>query len=92
MQSDNTKQSSLELRPRSPYDRVQFVLHDRALILDNALLKNPKMKVKGGTSLTNPYKVHYDMVIANKRLQVEILEKSKLWSPRFTPGTFKFQF
>ena len=92
MQNNNTEEANFQLRPRSEYDRVQFVLHDRKQILDHALMKNPKQKIKGGTALTNPYKQHFDMVIAEKRLHIELLEKSKLWSPRFTKNHFKFHF
>jgi len=32
------------------------------------------------------------MHLAERRLQLEILEKSKLWSPRFTPAHFRLFF
>lgn len=64
----------------------------REEILRHKLLIDPKYVVKGGNSKTNPYKIHYDMIIAEKREKYELLKNSLLWSPNYTPKHFKFLF
>jgi hypothetical protein len=53
---------------------------------------NPKVVVKGGTSKTNPYKVHYDLILSERREYHEYLKNSVLWSPRYTPRHFLLGF
>jgi hypothetical protein len=52
----------------------------------------PKLIVKGGSTKTNPYKVHYDLVLAERREELEKYRKSVLWSPKYTPWHFKYIF
>jgi hypothetical protein len=91
-QMQGITENTFVVRPQSKFDVIPFVLHDRQAILDHALYCKPKLQIKGGTALSNPYKVHYDMAIAEKKLKLEIYTKSKLWAVRFTPATFKYLY
>lgn len=61
-------------------------------LLKTVLYLQPKFTVRGGTSKTNPYKIHYDVVLAERRDELEKFKNSLLWSPRYTPWHFKFLF
>ena len=43
---------------------------------------------EGGTAGTNPYKRIYDLRLAEGLAKMEMLNESKLWSPKFTPSFF----
>jgi hypothetical protein len=64
----------------------------RRLILQRTLDVYPKLQIKGGTSKTNPYKVHFEIIIAEKKAALSYYENSILWSPRYTPTHFKYMF
>lgn len=51
---------------------------------------NDKIIVKAGTSDTNPYKEHFDIVLADRRDQLMKYQDSILWSPRYTPQYFPY--
>lgn len=88
MQNDDTY---FRLKEISKYDNKPFVTQEtRKAIMDNALTFNPRLEMRGGTRHTNPYKPLYDLAIAEKLARVELLQESKLWSPRFTPAKFKY--
>ena len=83
----------LILKPPSKYDIPGFATSEqRKLILQRALERYPKLQIKGGTAKTNPYKIQYEVIIAEKRTQLAYYENSILWSPRYTPRHFKFLF
>lgn len=88
----NLTKNDFVLRPPSKYDRIPFTLMDRKDVLQKSITRNPRLQIKAGTSLTNPYKEHYDMWLAERKVQSEILEKSKLWSHKFTPIHFKYMY
>lgn len=67
-------------------------MEQRQYLLESSLKKFPKMSITGGTSKTNPYKYHYDVVVATRRAELEIYKNSVLWSPRYTPAKFKYAF
>ena len=62
---------------------------DRQAILRRLLNNSPKLTVQCGDSTTNPYKIHYDIIQADRRSALEKYKKSILWSPHFTPTKFK---
>ena len=64
----------------------------RQEIMNNLLEYYPRFIVKGGNSKTNPYKIHYDIAMAEQRELVEKYKNSILWSPRYTPWHFKYLF
>lgn len=64
----------------------------RKAILVKQLTYYPKMTIKGGNSKNNPYKVIYEVIVAEKRAQLEYYNNSILWSPRYTPTRFKYLF
>lgn len=61
----------------------------RREILRHKMLMDSKFMVRGGTSVTNPYKLHQDVIIAERLELVEKYKKSILWSPKYTPWHFK---
>ena len=42
--------------------------------------------------MTNPYKIPYELAIADKIEEMEKYKNSVLWSPRMTPKKFTFSF
>ena len=54
--------------------------------------RNPQLKVKGGNSLTNPYKIPYELAVADRLDAMDKYKDSVLWSPRYTPKHFVFLF
>lgn len=90
MQNEETY---FRLKEVSKYEMQPYVpVETRKALLERALARNPKLEVRGGTQMTNPYKRIYDVVISEKLARIELLKESKLWSPRFSPKTFKFLF
>jgi len=86
-------QKQLILKPPSIYQIPGFAsFEQRQLILQRTLEKYPKMQIKGGTSINNPYKIHYEILIAEKKARLVYYENSVLWSPRYTPTHFKYLF
>eukprot|EP01017_Pseudomicrothorax_dubius_P048307 TRINITY_DN8767_c0_g1_i1.p1 TRINITY_DN8767_c0_g1~~TRINITY_DN8767_c0_g1_i1.p1 ORF type:complete len:195 (-),score=47.81 TRINITY_DN8767_c0_g1_i1:139-723(-) len=71
---------------------VAVTSEERKLLLRKALMLRPKLKVVGGTTKTNPYKAQYDMIVAERRAELEYYKNSILWSPRYTPKQFKYLF
>ena len=91
MQNDG--ETYFRLKEISKYDIQPYVpTEKRKAIMEKAMARNPKLEIRGGTRLTNPYKDIYDMVLAEKLARVEVLKESRLWSPRFTPRTFRWLF
>jgi hypothetical protein len=56
------------------------------------LMHKKNLVIKGGNSVTNPYKIHYDVILAEKRAHMEKYKNSILWSPKYTPWHFKNMF
>ena len=61
----------------------------REQILRNKMLMDKKFSVKGGTSITNPYKEYQDVILAERREVQEYYKNSVLWSQKYTPWHFK---
>lgn len=81
------------IREPTIYDiRGNATFEKRQEILNNRLLIQPKFSIKGGNSQTNPYKIHFDIILAERREQIQNYQKSILWSPRYTPWHFKYIF
>ena len=81
------------LKPKQVYDLPGRATFDqRKEILHKLLQYHPKFVVKGGNSKNNPYKVQYELVLAERRNQLEYYKNSVLWSPRYTPKHFKYLF
>ena len=81
------------IREPTIYDiRGNASFERRQEIINNRLMLQPKFAVKGGNSKTNPYKIHFDIALAERRDQIEKFQNSILWSPRYTPWHFKFLF
>ena len=90
MQSEETY---FRLKEISKYDNVPYVpFENRKDVMETKMLANSKAVVKGGTAATNPYKKVYDVVVAEKLARNDMYLHSKLWSPKFTPGIFKYTF
>jgi hypothetical protein len=88
MQKLNPKQ--FLLRTPTIYDIKSFpTLEKREEILRRRLTYQPKFVVKGGNSKNNPYKILYDVELANRRERFEELKNSRLWSPHYTISQFK---
>lgn len=89
MQKLNPKR--LLLRTPTIYDIKSFPsVEKREEILRRRLAFQPKYVVKGGNSKTNPYKILYDVELANRRERFEELNNSILWSPHYTFSHFKY--
>lgn len=83
----------IQLKPFPRFNVPAFVSSDhRKFILQRTLDRYPKLQIKGGTTKTNPYKLHYEILLAEKRTQLAYYENSVLWSPRYTPTHFKYLF
>ena len=81
------------IREPTIYDiRGNASFEKRQEIMDRLLEFKPKFIVKGGNSKTNPYKIHYDIAMAERRETLEKYQNSILWSPRYTPWHFKYLF
>ena len=90
MQNEETY---FRLKEVSKYEMQPYAsVETRKALLERVLTRNPKLDVRGGTQLTNPYKPIYDLVISEKLARIELLKESKLWSPRFSPSVFKYFF
>ncbi|CAD8096573.1 unnamed protein product [Paramecium primaurelia] len=75
------------------YDyQANLPVETRKAIVLHVMNKNPKLKIKGGNSMTNPYKIPYELAIADQIDQMEKYKNSILWSPRMTPKKFTFAF
>lgn len=75
------------------YDiRGNATFEKRQQILNNQIYLKPNFAVKGGNSKTNPYKIHYDIALAERRNLLEKYKNSIIWSPRYTPWHFKYIF
>mmetsp|Transcript_17289 Transcript_17289/g.19714 ORF Transcript_17289/g.19714 Transcript_17289/m.19714 type:complete len:204 (-) Transcript_17289:293-904(-) len=84
---------SIVLKTASIYNRPGIATPEkRKELLMKQLTFYPKMTIKGGTSKNNPYKVIYEVIVAERRSQLEYYNNSILWSPRFTPTRFKYMF
>ena len=81
------------IREPTIYDiRGNASFERRQEILNNKLLIQPKFVVLGGNTKTNPYKIHYDVILAERKDQLMKYQNSILWSPRYTPWHFKYIF
>ena len=90
MQNEETY---FRLKEVTKYDMQPYVpAETRKALLERAIARNPRLEVRGGTQVTNPYKRIYDLVVSEKLARLEVLKESKLWSPRFTPKTFRYFF
>lgn len=77
----------------SIFDRPGIATQEqRKAILLKQLSVYPRMSIRGGTSKTNPYKVVYEVIVSERRAQLEHYQNSILWSPRYTPRHFKYLF
>ena len=65
-----------------------MTFEERHSILKRLTYFYPKLRVKGGTTKTNPYKVHYDVILAERRYAIDYYKDSILWSPKYTPWHF----
>jgi len=83
----------IQVKPRPKFDIPNYATFEqRQAILHKLIAFYPKTVIKGGNSKNNPYKVHYDLVIAERRATLEYYNNSVLWSPRYTPKHFKYLF
>ena len=59
------------LRPVSIYEIPGYVSQEeRKVLLLKAMGNQPRLMVRGGTTKTNPYKVTYDLIIAERRAEL----------------------
>jgi hypothetical protein len=84
---------AIMLKPKPKYDIPAYATFEqRKAILHRLLEAHPKFVVRGGNSQSNPYKIHYEIILAERRAQLEYYKNSVLWSPRYTPKHFKYLF
>lgn len=48
----------------------------RKSVIQYVLQRNPNLQIKGGNSLTNPYKVPYELVMAESREAMQVYKNS----------------